>query len=116
MAQRVSFNLFSKHGRASFFRGGRLFGDKWSRQYVLRDTFGRHICSLLGHSDKTFQSQEAVNVASNTICLRCFSKLGEKETWTETHYGNRVTSFHGKPTSTPQTPQPKPIKPQEVAK
>ena len=37
-AQRENFNLLSKTGRYYFFKRG-WFGDKWSRKFVLQDTF-----------------------------------------------------------------------------
>jgi len=56
-ASREGFNLFRKQQRKNFFRGG-LFGTKWSRQYVLQDTFGRYVCRLLGHSKKTYDTTD----------------------------------------------------------
>lgn len=62
---RQNFNLFSRMGRRSFFGCG-IFGDKWARGYVLQDTFGRYICSLIGHAKNTFEAEDRV------ICFRCF--------------------------------------------
>jgi len=70
-AVREGFNLFSKFGRYYFFRRG-MFGDKWARQYVLQDTFGRYICKILGHSKKTFETDD---IPPEIICFRCFRKI-----------------------------------------
>jgi len=80
MSSRQGFNLFHKNGRLSFFRRG-VFGDCEGRKYVLRDTFGRYICKMLGHSRKTYLS-DIVTVQDgwckhNVICSRCYRDIGE---------------------------------------
>lgn len=75
MSSREGFNLFHKFGRKHFFRRG-LFGDRWARDYVLRDTFGRYICAILGHTKKTFETDDE---PPRIICLRCFREVNCSE-------------------------------------
>lgn len=69
MASREGFNLFHKYGKRNFFRRG-ILGDKWARRYVLRDTFGRYVCQLIGHTAKTYKAED-----SKLICFRCFQEV-----------------------------------------
>ncbi len=79
MASREGVDLFTRHGRRVFFGDG-LFGSKWSRHYARIDTFGHHICAILGHSDKTYlwtdDGPHAVG-EKRLICLRCNGKIEE---------------------------------------
>ena len=76
MAAREGFDLFTASGRHFFFRGG-IFGAKWSRHYVWIDTFGHHICALIGHSKKTYLWDDGDE--QRLICLRCNKKLQSSE-------------------------------------
>jgi len=72
MCSRENFNLLSKISRKHFFRRG-LIGDKWAREYVLQDTFGRFVCKIIGHGE-TFTSDSYDVVDNETpykICYRC---------------------------------------------
>jgi hypothetical protein len=64
---REGFDLFNSFGRKHFFKRG-LLGDKWARHYVLKDTLGKYICKIIGHS-KTFNTDD---IPPNKCCLRCF--------------------------------------------
>ncbi len=64
---REGFDLFSRIGRRCFFRRG-VFGDKWARTYVWTDTFGHHICALLGHSRSNYATDDS---PPRKICRRC---------------------------------------------
>lgn len=67
-ASRECFDIFSKYGRKNFFRPG-MFGDKWARHYVIKDTFGHHLCFIAGHSKNVFVSDEG-----EKICRRCYRR------------------------------------------
>ena len=62
-AHREGYDLFRKHGRIHFRK------NRWrvAKEYVFRDTLGHHICPIIGHSKKTFRTDE-----NETICMRCF--------------------------------------------
>jgi len=65
-ACREGFNLFHKMGRRNFFKHG-IFGNKWAREYVLKDTLGRYICAIFGHS-RVFQTDD---FPPKIVCVRC---------------------------------------------
>lgn len=64
---REGFNLFHKFGRRHFFKRG-LFGDKWARMFVLKDTLGRYVCRIIGHAE-SFENDDD---PPKKICCRCF--------------------------------------------
>ncbi len=74
-ASREGFNLLNKFGRYNFFKRGGL-RSRWVRTYFLRDTFGRYVCGSLGHSKKTFVTDDC---PSKIICYRCFRELANDE-------------------------------------
>lgn len=65
---REGFNLFHRLGRRCFFKRG-ILGDPWARKYVLRDTFGRYVCMIIGHSKNTFLTDDD---PPRKVCNRCF--------------------------------------------
>lgn len=69
MASREGYDLFNKWGRRAFFRHG-LFGDRWARKHVLIDTFGHHICAIIGHSKRTWEWDDGIGIR-HAICARC---------------------------------------------
>lgn len=72
---RENFNLFKKYGIHNFFRRG-IFGDKWARQFVLQDTFGKFVCMILGHSKKTFNYLSEDDYKSVVkVCFRCYKRI-----------------------------------------
>lgn len=76
MASREGVDLFTPNGRRVFFRSG-LFGSKWSRHYAWIDTFGHHICAVIGHSKNTYLWQDTEMGEERLICLRCNGKIEE---------------------------------------
>jgi hypothetical protein len=70
MACREGFDLFNKYQRGNFFRRG-IFGDKWARHYVLKDTFGHHVCSIIGHSKKIHHITDTCGEPPFDLCDRC---------------------------------------------
>ena len=74
MACREGFDLFTNFGRRAFFRPG-LLGDKWNRHYAWIDTFGHHICAIIGHSKDTYLWQDTEVGEERLICLRCNKKI-----------------------------------------
>lgn len=72
MASREGVDLFTRNGRWVFFRSG-LLGDKYTRHYAKIDTFGHHICAVIGHSNKTYLWDDGQE--QRLICLRCNGKI-----------------------------------------
>lgn len=75
MGYRQNFDLMKRIGRKNFFERG-LFGDEWSRKFILIDTLGHHICSLIGHSEKTYISR--TEGEKTIICYRCNKTIIEE--------------------------------------
>jgi len=79
MSSRENFNLFNKISRKYFFQRG-LIGDKWAREHVLQDTFGRFVCKIIGHG-KTFTADSYDMVGNKTpyeICYRCYRSISSQ--------------------------------------
>ncbi|TET16309.1 MAG: hypothetical protein E3J81_03540 [Dehalococcoidia bacterium] len=74
---RQGFDLFNKYGRRAFFHPG-VFGDRWGRQFVLQDTFGRYVCKLLGHSKKTYEVEDYEEDYICVVCKRCYRVIGRR--------------------------------------
>jgi hypothetical protein len=74
MADRQTFNLLNRYGRANFFRRG-VLGDEWARRFVLGDTLGRFICAVIGHG-KTFKASHGDGWHYDVVCSRCGKVVG----------------------------------------
>jgi len=73
MGDRQGYDLLTKMGRSNFFMDG-LFGDRWSRGYAMGDTFGHHICAVIGHSKRTFLARSG-NGPKHAYCYRCSRRV-----------------------------------------
>ena len=59
MAARMSYDLLYEPARREVIRlikssKGKLLLEKWFIEYIVKDTFGHHICSIIGHSNHIF--------------------------------------------------------------
>lgn len=69
---REGFDLFNRYGRDNFRRRICFRGQFWD--LVWRDTFGRYICKIIGHTSKTFITD---GTPPKKICYRCFREAGK---------------------------------------
>lgn len=73
MTCREGFDLFNKGQRKNFFRKG-IFGDKFARHYVLKDTFGKYVCKMFGHSRKIYNLEDCDGTKFK-LCDRCYRRI-----------------------------------------
>ena len=62
---REGYNLFTKVGWYHLKKNWRYN----KLQYVYEDTFGGYICKVVGHTKKTFQTND---IPPEKICYRCY--------------------------------------------
>ena len=74
MASREGFNLFNHHGRRALWSRiwwsfhYRRMGIPW--EYLWKDTLGRHVCRITGHTKETFPGEDSYGNQVR-ICYRC---------------------------------------------
>lgn len=72
-AARKGYNVFNKYCRMNIWQD---IKDRWwwgIREFLLRDSFGRYVCRIVGHGT-TFES-EPYDPPVIHYCLRCFQEV-----------------------------------------
>ncbi|KKK74939.1 hypothetical protein LCGC14_2878760 [marine sediment metagenome] len=74
MASREGFNLGTRLGWGALWRALRFRSRYIPWRYVWRDTLGRYICWSVGHTKKTFHTEDRHGLPVD-ICYRCFQEV-----------------------------------------